>query len=83
MNPTGLFKGTLITYARDMPSFATYFLVYEVLKNKFCNKDVDLAKSSTSYSKFIGTATAGAAGTCLKWFLDSISYTIRFYNLYV
>lgn len=66
-----------------MPSFATYFLVYEVLKNKFCNKDVDLAKSSTSYSKFIGTATAGAAGTCLNWFLDSISYTIRFYNLYV
>ena len=66
-----------------MPSFATYFLVYEVLKNKFCNKDVDLAKSSTSYSKFIGTATAGAAGTCLNWFLDSISYTIHFYNLYV
>lgn len=51
-----------------MPSFATYFLVYEVLKNKFCNKDVDLAKSSTSYSKFIGTATAGAAGMCLKCF---------------
>lgn len=63
----GLFKGTLITYARDMPSFATYFLVYEVLKNKFCNKDVDLAKSSTSYSKFIGTATAGAAAGIAGW----------------
>ena len=45
-----------------MPSFATYFLVYEVLQNKFFNKDAEYAKSS-SYSKFIGTAAAGATGT--------------------
>ena len=68
MNPTGLFKGTLITYARDMPSFATYFLVYEVLQNKFFNKDPESATSNTSYSKFIGTAAAGATGTNLKHF---------------
>jgi len=62
----GLFKGTLITYARDMPSFATYFLVYEVLKNKFFDKDSESAKSN-SYSKFIGTAAAGATAGIAGW----------------
>ena len=31
----GVFKGTLVTFSRDMPSFATYFLVYDILKHKF------------------------------------------------
>ena len=54
-----------------MPSFATYFLVYEVLKNKFFDKDSESAKSN-SYSKFIGTAAAGATGMYLKYFFKQL-----------
>ena len=63
-----------------MPSFATYFLVYEVLKNKFFDKDSESAKSN-SYSKFIGTAAAGATGMYLKYFLNNFIhiYICKFY----
>ena len=27
-----VFKGTMLTYAKDVPSFGTYFLVYETLR---------------------------------------------------
>ena len=30
----GLMRGTILTYARDVPSFATYFVTYEFVKNK-------------------------------------------------
>lgn len=50
----GMFKGTLITYARDMPSFATYFLVYDVLKHKVFKEE--------AFSTVLSGALAGIAG---------------------
>jgi len=56
----GLFKGTLITYARDMPSFATYFFVYEYLQDKVFS---DSSQGRTS----IGTITSGALAGIAGW----------------
>lgn len=51
--PRGLFKGTLITYARDMPSFATYFLVYDFLRQQH---------NASVLGTMVSGALAGIAG---------------------
>ena len=35
----GLFRGTTLTYARDVPSFATYFLTYEAIRSFLLKED--------------------------------------------
>ena len=55
----GVFKGTLVTYARDMPSFSTYFLVYELLRHKvFMDENGSMSTSGT----LVSGALAGIAG---------------------
>ena len=68
----GLFKGTLITYARDMPSFATYFFVYEYLQDKVFS---DSSQGRTS----IGTITSGALAGKLNTYIVFLRI-IRFAN---
>ena len=57
----GVFKGTMITFARDMPSFSTYFLVYEMLRFKFFT-DHDNGTTST-----VGTVISGALAGIAGW----------------
>lgn len=58
---TGFFRGTLVTYARDMPSFATYFFVYDIVRNHlFRDKDTGLVGP-------MGTLLAGAAAGIAGW----------------
>jgi solute carrier family 25 carnitine/acylcarnitine transporter 20/29 len=35
----GLYRGMLITFLRDVPSFASYFWIYETVKRKLSSKD--------------------------------------------
>ncbi len=53
----GLFKGTMVTFARDMPSFATYFAVYDWLKCSF---------NETNHN-ILGTICAGALAGIAGW----------------
>ena len=55
----GVFKGTLVTFARDMPSFSTYFLVYEMLRYKFFTDTNGVTSTSGT---LISGALAGIAG---------------------
>ena len=55
----GVFKGTLVTYARDMPSFATYFVVYDLLRHKFKESNLNFGPVGIT---IISGATAGIAG---------------------
>lgn len=55
----GIFKGTLVTYARDMPSFATYFVVYDFLRNNLVTGDHS--------NKILGTIFAGALAGIAGW----------------
>ena len=57
----GVFRGTLITYARDMPSFATYFLVYEYLRHNF------FTDPTTGIVGVPGTIVAGATAGIAGW----------------
>jgi len=57
--PRGVFKGILVTYARDMPSFATYFMVYDFLRHNFKNSNLDIGPVGTT---IVSGATAGIAG---------------------
>merc|ERR1711997_368549 len=54
--PRGVFKGTLITYARDMPSFATYFLVYDFLRQNISSQESSILRT------ILSGALAGIAG---------------------
>ena len=55
----GVFKGTLVTFARDMPSFATYFVVYDILKHKFKESNLNLGPIGIT---LVSGAAAGIAG---------------------
>ena len=55
----GVFKGTLVTFARDMPSFATYFVVYDLMRHKFKESRIDLGPVGIT---IVSGATAGIAG---------------------
>ena len=55
----GVFKGTLVTFARDMPSFATYFVVYDIMRHKFKESRIDLGPVGIT---IVSGATAGIAG---------------------
>lgn len=59
--PRGVFKGTLVTYARDMPSFAAYFAVYEFLRNAY------FFDPETGIVSISGTLIAGAAAGIAGW----------------
>ena len=67
----GLFKGTLVTYARDMPSFATYFLVYESLQQNFFEKnnkdDICKEESKIIERNIFGTIMSGALAGIAGW----------------
>ena len=54
-----MFKGTLVTFARDMPSFATYFVVYDLMRHKFKESRIDLGPVGIT---IVSGATAGIAG---------------------
>ena len=54
-----VFKGTLVTFARDMPSFATYFVVYDLMRHKFKESRIDLGPVGIT---IVSGATAGIAG---------------------
>jgi hypothetical protein len=54
-----VFKGTLVTFARDMPSFATYFVVYDIMRHKFKESRIDLGPVGIT---IVSGATAGIAG---------------------
>ena len=54
-----MFKGTLVTFARDMPSFATYFVVYDIMRHKFKESRIDLGPVGIT---IVSGATAGIAG---------------------
>jgi len=60
----GLFKGTLITYARDVPSFATYFLVYDFFRQKL--------KAWGLFGTVMSGSLAGIAGWTIAIPLDVI-----------
>ena len=63
----GVFKGTLVTFARDMPSFATYFVVYDLMRHKFKESRIDLGPVGIT---IVSGATAGIAGKA-KLYLES------------
>ena len=54
----GVFKGTMVTYARDMPSFATYFVVYDYLRNNLVIQN----GTSSIFGTIVAGALAGIAG---------------------
>lgn len=54
-----LWRGTLLTYARDIPSFGTYFFTYELLRHEI------FMDHETGYVGLRGTVMSGAiAGLC-------------------
>ena len=66
----GLFKGTLVTYARDMPSFATYFLVYESLQQNIFEKSKEVSEEEESKiveRNIFGTIMSGALAGIAGW----------------
>ncbi len=61
----GLYKGTLLTYSRDLPSFATYFFAYERLRHWTGAAALEEAESPDYNSWAWRTAVAGGvAGVC-------------------
>jgi len=65
----GVFKGTLVTFARDMPSFATYFVVYDLMRHKFKESRIDLGPVGIT---IVSGATAGIAGWMIAMPADVI-----------
>ena len=67
------FRGTLFTYARDIPSFSTYFLTYEVVRS-YLSRHTNLhdPERSTTHSRILGnniwiTITAGSCAGLVGW----------------
>lgn len=59
---SSLFKGLALTYSRDLPSFATYFLCYERFRHFFRNP------ADGTYSVGGTLLSGGLAGVC-AWFV--------------
>ena len=75
-----MFKGTLVTFARDMPSFATYFVVYDLMRHKFKESRIDLGPVGIT---IVSGATAGIAGKdklYTNFLLNSESSYVNFTN---
>jgi len=69
----GVMRGTVLTYARDVPSFATYFLVYEFFRNRFLNPEKDSGSALHNVQEGVlgmgvtGTLLSGAAAGFVGW----------------
>jgi len=64
----GVFRGSLITLARDIPAFCSYFLTYELLRERFKKNDGSLGFWNTAV---IG-GLAGVAGWAVEIPLDAL-----------
>ena len=66
------FRGTLLTYARDIPSFATYFLTYEVVRTFLKSQTSSEETKTTSKLRILGddiwiTLVAGSCAGLSGW----------------
>ena len=66
------FRGTLLTYARDIPSFATYFLTYEYVRSFLSSHQNSHETNGKNYSPILGndiwiTLTAGSCAGLTGW----------------
>ena len=58
----GIFKGSLLTLARDIPAFCTYFATYETLRS--------LVKTEEGEVEVMTTAVIGAISGVLGWAVE-------------
>jgi len=65
----GLYKGVSLTYMRDIPSFCTYFLVYEVLRRKLMKRNPN---GSHVYSTLVAGGLAGLSGWAVAIPMDVV-----------
>lgn len=63
-----VYKGTFLTYCRDMPSFSVYFLTYEYLQDCFKATDGTFSPVAT----LISGGLAGVAGWGLAIPMDTV-----------
>ena len=66
------FRGTLLTYARDIPSFSTYFLTYEVVRSFLKSHTSSEETKTTSKLRILGddiwiTLVAGSCAGLSGW----------------
>ena len=66
------FRGTLLTYARDIPSFSTYFLTYEVVRSFLKSHTNSKEAKTTSKLRILGddiwiTLVAGSCAGLSGW----------------
>lgn len=65
----GLYKGVSLTYMRDIPSFCTYFLVYEVLRRKLMKRN---PQESHVFSTLVAGGVAGLSGWAVAIPMDVV-----------
>ena len=63
----GLMRGTMLTYARDVPSFTTYFLSYEFFRSQWERNSTNSVASPGSTLGVTATLVSGAAAGFLAW----------------
>lgn len=64
----GIFRGSFVTLARDIPAFCSYFMTYELLRERFKQSDGSLGLGSTAV---IG-GLSGVVGWAVEIPLDAL-----------
>jgi len=68
----GLYKGVSLTYMRDIPSFCTYFLVYEVLRTKLMKRNPSESHVAHVFSTLVAGGLAGLSGWAVAIPMDVV-----------